>query len=58
MSDGIRRKTTKSLRSGRKVAEFELPIEEPEKKVREKRTWESWSTEDKWVLFLSVQKIT
>lgn len=48
--EGTRRKTTKSLRSGKKVWEKsgfqfeEFPSESPEKK---KRTWESWSFEDK-----------
>lgn len=50
--EGTRRKTTKSLRSGKKVWEKsgfqfeEFPSESPEKK---KRTWESWSFEDKSV---------
>ena len=42
--EGTRMKTTKSLRSGKKIAEFDVSTEEPEKK---KRAWESWSFEDK-----------
>ena len=43
-SQGTRQKTSKSLRSGKKVAPKLDAV--PEKK---KRSWESWSFEDKYV---------
>ena len=54
--DGTRQKTTKSLRSGKKIggAEFAADSEafgtEPEKK---KRAWESWAPEDKYAAFIA-----
>ena len=46
--EGTRQKTTKSLRSGKKIREFSPDSEvfgtEPEKK---KRAWESWAVQDK-----------
>ena len=47
MNESTRQQTTKSLRNGKKVNHANLEQLEPEPEKPKKRSWESWSYEDK-----------
>lgn len=52
MNESTRQKTSKSLRNGKKVNQSNLEELKPEPEKPKKRSWESWSYEDKYIYIL------
>ena len=58
MNESTRQKTSKSLRNGKKVNHANLEELKPEPEKPKKRSWESWSYEDKYYYIYSNIRFT
>ena len=57
MNESTRQKTSKSLRNGKKVNQSNLEELKPEPEKPKKRSWESWSYEDKYIYILRLDSL-